>query len=1611
MLKKQAKLEQETETPSSINSTTVENKENGTVSLSNSETVATKSSLKGNIKQKTKDDDIKNEQANIILAKVNLETKTQHVLNSSEKELQNAITSTEMETIKNCTKELVSVKHASFPNIPGVSKNLLLEPILLPKEANSSCQNIDTVRISSENSRLVENGEMMQIQLESDSSTIVGFKKGMDVCAFSDKETKQTMPNDFLSHSKVDCTDHEQQLLDDKHSCYQWPENQLKLNKSEQILSLSTVCSGQASNSIINGSEDSLKSMVEDDQNLQVISPNAHLPLLEQRPKEEFPLVVQDVECNKTKKTTTGVDLVTSAQSAEFFQDSEKCSTNGLMSAETIEPMVRGDTQNNPNVRTSKTETQHGILENSCLPSVEYDSVQTINILPIAAQVNHGSTAASAKSKSMESFVACTSPEIADASTGNSMTAMNRVPLISEGKDSNYYDVTTQNTDKTRIKSIRSEDVPSPEDQTKTHELEKTRVTNNTGCAVIATSVLSPLGSTEVMVNSPVISAEKNDPFVHETKNHYEVEMTPALDVEQINTIGLSLSSAFEDVCLPKDCPVAVKPKENNSSAVHSSPSVPVLVANSFIFEDKISLDNISKLLPSSEDQNLLETSCFSFDTEGSTSKLLRDLTVVDSAEVDLGKICFSTSPCENTYDIKKSEVHEPLSPLPATVTGSADQISDPFLKSSAILNFKEVSDIPETVGVRSDLLVCSEDAMVLAGLCSMDSGSHLVKEGLPVSTSDDVYTCQPPPDACFKEIPKLCSPACETIDVLGKINCLSISPKDNNDQSFTNPKSKSLFHVPTSEATCPAPCLASIDYEVAAVEPVKMVLEMTFTSEQGEKSNINSSDQINIHCLAAATSKNTVEMADQGITTMLTKPSIQFPEEMLKGVETGKQVEIRSQDLTILFKKADEIVDAVLHLAIEEIQSQQAAGICQTNDIKDNLLDISLQKDQKTRRMLSESKDLHLRNSSLKHLNENLIRKFSGVKIKEAICTTEIQDEEIPFDITDNIDLHSSLVLKAKEITDYVINAAKENLTCNQHRNHLSLGQNIVLGSENDASERLSTDAELTAKSPEIMQEPRNVNSTYCDTIYNVVGECDIPKSSKLLYRNIKKGNKEVTSEEMVLNNVSSPNGGECSDATALLDSVATENSANSKNVNGRTHVADVSDKPGKWTASNQSEPLLYTVNGEIVTTEEQLPACQSLPQNVPTLNSKVDTQTCLSSKSNDQTGPLNLFQSSKGEAGETAAVVRKEPHGKGHEIGERGEIKNAYIVSQESDEFGTQFNMSDSAVTHSSAKTDWNSDFDYAIETIIDPGLAMTDMLMESYQAEDGGKSSECFALSPAEEWEGNSSFTILYEGALQDEGDDNFTEELKSAYPYEDNPLNEMLDNTCSESFMTAEAKRYKIYPFSLSPIYEDDSSQEDLLSTDVSPGGHWGDKSSGDRNQSLSILSLLQSVSERLQSNNQCSEEEEFCEENKLGAEKEVYFSSDAASYSSIAALENIHEGNLPSRCSHFLSKEALSMEEALSFKSIHSTQLLQKSDLETKGFSRNMYHDYLQCANSYSDEKRTKFGSMLLPKDKQLSNYDSPKSGAFQVVRCIFINFEICVIWRFCCLHFIWVFLI
>ncbi|NXM70171.1 CRBG3 protein, partial [Serilophus lunatus] len=271
-------------------------------------------------------------------------------------------------------------------------------------------------------------------------------------------------------------------------------------------------------------------------------------------------------------------------------------------------------------------------------------------------------------------------------------------------------------------------------------------------------------------------------------------------------------------------------------------------------------------------------------------------------------------------------------------------------------------------------------------------------------------------------------------------------------------------------------------------------------------------------------------------------------------------------------------------------------------------------------------------------------------------------------------------------------------------------------------------------------------------------------------------------------------------------------------------------------------------------------------------------------------------------------------------------------------------------------------------------------------------------------------NSSFTIIYEGALQTENksvstDDTQTGSLSSsglpsdntdhltwgraknrhepACLYGQDKVTEAADGRTSESFLSVEAKRYKVYPFSLSPIYEDDSSQEDLLSTDVSPESRPGGTSK-DNSDHASVLSLLQSVSERLQFTARFNEEEEGVEEEEEEEEESSYeenmldvetedecLSSQWRENLKTTLQSNSQNRSLLPQESFLLSKEQLdSQEQPEQLPDVSSPSqtpcksVSEEADAALTHPPTSVYYQYLKSASNSSSEKGTRFGSIL-----------------------------------------------
>ncbi|KAH0624946.1 hypothetical protein JD844_032889 [Phrynosoma platyrhinos] len=1586
LLKKQADLEQEEAASSNFNISTLENKEKQTVNIPDSymATTKTESLLMKNSKAGTNDDE-RDSQSSISKVGMDLGKNAQEVLdNSKYKELMKSTLLTEMEAIKNCIEELVSMKNASLSNTPEVSANRLLEPVLLPKEVSYSCQNIDPVRMSLENNRLVEKGEEvfgeMQMQFQSNNASIVDFQEGMHFCAFSNTEIKETVQFEFSSRPKVDSSDNEQQLLEDKYSCNSWTEDPFMLKSANQELNLnSTTVSGQAVSKMVNKNEDMYKNVLteQNEQSLQNILPN------------DLHSMSCKINSNKTNKVSVRADAPTLVQPSDTVQGTDSLRKKSSENDETTMSVALRDIQNNPNFSIiSEIGMNDFTTENLCLHVVEPEHVGITKVLPDDTMVNNTSTSLlTIGYENVKSQVKDSALEANETSTDRAVLMADAYPQRLENKE-RYHRLVKKDEDETLTNTSASSDVSFPPT-----ELEKKRLINNTGSGTMVNHTPSPLKNTEIIeIKSPVTATEQNVPLVNEMRNHAEAKMNPL--VLEVITVSPS-----KEVCPLKDS-IVLKPEKSCSSSVFPSHSLPTLINNAFIFEaDNISLDTASKPMPNFEDQNELKTSCSLSNKQEGISECMKTPALTDFAVTKHGHISFIPAH-ENVHIISQSEISGSSNILLNADVQSKDtnDISECFLESASTVKTKITSG-PSEENVKNKIIPCFDERKDITGSCSIDL--VLVKEDPLVTSLENVCNCKSATTTtCPKDISKPSSPSCEIVDAvsLDEINSLPINSEDVMSNISPKHKSNCLSSESASKTTLPPPLLGSIACDMEAIKPMKMMLGLSFTTQQYKQVQKTPSEQQNLHYLAGAVSEHPAERNDQAIAALFTKSRSQVFEEPLKDVEIGKQVQIKSRDLTVLLKKADEIVDAVLHLAIEEIRSKQTAGVCQTNDIKENLLGDRLQKDQNIRKKLSESKETQPRNSSLKSFNESCTIKLSGVKEEGMLCI-DIQDETIPFDTTDKTDLHSSIALIAKEIIDDAINVAKQKLTYNLHEDQLR--------------KAVSQNADLEL--PEIIGETLNLSPAYPSEVHKIINEGEVANSLSLLYVNVEEGNKEITAGEIVTENVipCQKNGDEWFDSTAAVKSsdMKTGESNNSKSIACTPQMIDTDNNTSNQTANSKSEKSLHEVNEETLKTEEQMALSSFEP-----FNSNGDTNTYTSLGSNvEKDLPKYIF------IDDTAVLVR-EPHEIFYEINSEmdcEEINKSCTVPQDENKVDTLSNMTELSVINSSAKIDLNPDFLHKEEAVVGPDLHVANVLKEYCldvnNDRDGEKSPKLFSFSAPEEWGGNSSFTILYEDALHTDGDESYsfaTEQPEQPisvpnsslgssqhlvmcgtgkgkcdpfHPYEESGQSEqMLENTYSESFMTVEAKRYRVYPFSLSPIYEDDSSQEDLLSTDISPGVSLNEKSTN--NQSLSVLSLLQSVSERLKSSNQCSEKEEkeFCRENSQEDEEEDSISSHWTDKLSNIIPEDFNEKNFLSKHSHSLSKEAFSTKETLSFSPSCSAQLLQNFEHGMKPSSKSIYNESLQSKKSYADEKGTQYGNILLRKDQKPENSGLQKLACFRV---------------------------
>ncbi|KAM6417059.1 very large A-kinase anchor protein [Pluvialis apricaria] len=774
-----------------------------------------------------------------------------------------------------------------------------------------------------------------------------------------------------------------------------------------------------------------------------------------------------------------------------------------------------------------------------------------------------------------------------------------------------------------------------------------------------------------------------------------------------------------------------------------------------------------------------------------------------------------------------------------------------------------------------------------------------------------------------------------------------------------------------------------------------------------------------------------------------------------VKGLERAK-----FQDAAVLFKKAEEIVDSVLHLAIEEIIAKQAVGVCQLCGSKDGLINTDTLNNQKAATVQLKAGEIPSAVQSLKHFNESSSGGSSSFTGNETVDTNN-QDEKILSYIPDKIDLHSALALKAKEIIDEVINSAKQKLASSQWQGSESKRPSEKAEPEPKAEipNILNLDMELPTKT----QEPTEKAETQSVAVNCEKADCSglplLPNSMENGIDWPQRGEKIPNNAFTCQTNGFLPTG---SSARPESDLTLPAEERHDRKVCEHLAAAELCGKAGISATSRKSSGSLHLLHRDATVTKEillslqlkdscnntDMPECTLLPTVNVNLSSFMPDEECISmqSESKDKSFYLesnaedSLYEHCRREAAEEVPAQVKATLEDPKAVESEEELaEGASEITEVNTGLNTQFSVPELSVIRegSEGKNCFNAVLTQNNENpkqvqMKDHDLKRNGQLEENDLdcSDDMKEPMDLLAISPLiEQWE-NSSFTIIYEGALQTENKAVSTDDMQtgllssSVLPLhnidhlmcerakskhepaclygKDSKSNEATDSRSSESFLSVEAKRCRVYPFSLSPIYEDDSSQEDLLSMDVSPDGRPSGISK-DNTDHASVLSLLQSVSERLQFTTQFNkedeegvedeeEEESSYEENMPDVEREEECLSSQWRGNSKTTLEsNDQTKSLFPEQSPLLSKEQLDSKEqpelfpdAASPSETPCKPVSQKADAVLKCPPTSVYYQYLKSASNCSSEKGTRFGSilqdMLQPKIHWSQDNTMPKLG-------------------------------
>ncbi|XP_062430251.1 very large A-kinase anchor protein [Rhea pennata] len=1107
----------------------------------------------------------------------------------------------------------------------------------------------------------------------------------------------------------------------------------------------------------------------------------------------------------------------------------------------------------------------------------------------------------------------------------------------------------------------------------------------------VKTSVAPAEGNTAKTVPWPLISIDRTDDAIAaatskmEKAGMSETALVPSQSKDYVSEFSSHISKSQEEIL-----------EVSHPSMIHGRK--PLTNHCPFVCEKDVDVDILTESRPSIEDKDMNISS-----KNENNSKPTVSPTVFNSSSDNHQKAPSSTN--SETGKIAKSSA--------ASEQDSQSSCIFPAAESRRI--------IPEDRMTRMQL--CPEDPRATCPAVSLES--------------DYIQPTSPSKETC-----KLSVSALETQESNNSPN-----PKPNDGAEYASTAQKSDGSVLTKKIPSP----------VCTLKSLEMVPEPVCT----ENVSKNTVKEVTLYNHVPAISEISCKIGNQ----KLTESKELYSDEILKHMDIQGQEHAKFQDAALLFKKAEEIVESVLHLALEEIIAKQAVGVCQVCGSKDSLINLDILNDQKTGTVQLEEEEIQSAVQSLKQFNESYAGSSSPFKEKATVDTNN-QDEQIPLYISDKIDLHSSLALKAREIIDEVIYSAKQKLTSNQWQGSESrkASEKLEPDPKAETPKILNSDIKSSAKIHELNKETTEKVEAQNVTISTEKADySDLP----LLLNSMENNIHGLEGGEMVPRNVFTcqKNGflptGSLAKPESDLMIVAEER--HTKKVYENMTATETCGKAKVSGTSSKSDVSLHLINRNIAVAEEvflplyfkdscnstNTPECTLQPTVNVNVSSSVNGEENISMQSEpkDKSSPHGCLESSaekslyehreREAAEEVSAQVRATLEDL--EAENKDELANgASVITQVDIGLNTQFIASELPAIGevSEGENYFNTVFAQNTETLEQVQMKDGDMQTDGYLEEDGldcsndmEESANHLAFSPPIEQGENSSFTIIYEGTLQTENKSVSTDEMQTSslssylpldntdhflmhkrtmnrheptYPYErDNKLNEPMESHSSESFLNVEAKRYRIYPFSLSPIYEDDSSQEDLLSTDVSPECHPSGLSKDNTDHS-SVLSLLQSVSERLQFTTQLSEEEEeveeeeeeesFYEENTLGAdrEEECVSSQWTGNLKTTSQTNDQNRSLYPKQTPFLLKEQQNSMEQpellpdATSPGQTHSKPVSQKVDAAVKRSSTSVYYQYLQSARNYSSEKGARFGSilpdMLQPKSRWSQDYALPKLG-------------------------------